>query len=205
MLIRVDPQSSEPIFEQIAFQVKDAVARGALVTGDRLPSVRQLARDLTVNPNTVVRSYELLERDGVIVRRQGIGVLRNRARPASCPTGPAGGPRRSHAAHGHGGVPPRLRWSGPGTRPRAGPSALCGFRRESHHERSRPRLRRRPPTPSTDTVHRHRPPTQDLADLTTGGSWLSDATAPNLEDLFIDLTTSDDEVSLLPEPQEISA
>ena len=73
MLIRVDPQSGEPIFEQIAFQVKGAVARGELAAGDRLPSVRQLAKELTVNPNTVVRSYELLERDGVIVRRHGAG------------------------------------------------------------------------------------------------------------------------------------
>lgn len=73
MLIRVDPRSAEPIFEQIVFQVKGAVARGEAAQGDKLPSVRSLARDLSVNPNTVVRAYEHLERDGLIVRRQGAG------------------------------------------------------------------------------------------------------------------------------------
>ena len=73
MLIRVDPQSAEPIFEQIVFQVKGAVARGEAAQGDRLPSVRGLAREISVNPNTVVRAYEHLERDGLIVRRQGAG------------------------------------------------------------------------------------------------------------------------------------
>lgn len=73
MLIRVDPQSAEPIFEQIVFQVKAAVARGEASLGDKLPSVRKLAREVAVNPNTVVRAYERLEREGVIVRRQGSG------------------------------------------------------------------------------------------------------------------------------------
>ena len=73
MFIRIDPQSAEPIFEQIVFQVKGAVARGDVAAGDKLPSVRQLARDVAVNPNTVVRAYEVLERDGIIVRRQGAG------------------------------------------------------------------------------------------------------------------------------------
>lgn len=73
MQIRVDPQSAEPIFEQIAFAVKNALARGTAAPGDRLPSVRELARELAINPNTVVRAYELLERDGVLVRRQGSG------------------------------------------------------------------------------------------------------------------------------------
>ena len=73
MQIRVDPQSPEPIFEQIAYAVKTAVARGAALAGEQLPSVRELARELAINPNTVVRAYELLERDGVLVRRQGAG------------------------------------------------------------------------------------------------------------------------------------
>ena len=73
MLIRVDPTSAEPLFEQVVFAVKTAVARGQAQAGDRLPSVRELARDLGINPNTVVRAYEALERDGVIVRRQGAG------------------------------------------------------------------------------------------------------------------------------------
>lgn len=73
MLIRIDPQSAEPIFEQIVFQVKGAIARGDLAQGDKLPSVRELAREVAVNPNTVIRAYEVLEKDGVVVRRQGAG------------------------------------------------------------------------------------------------------------------------------------
>ena len=73
MVLTIDPHSAEPIFEQIAFSVKEAVARGDLGPGAQLPSVRELAQDLSVNPNTVVRAYELLTREGVVVRRQGAG------------------------------------------------------------------------------------------------------------------------------------
>lgn len=75
MMLRVDPRSAEPIFEQLVYQVKRAVARGELAEGDRLPSVREIARELTVNPNTVVRAIEVLARDGVVVRRQGAGTF----------------------------------------------------------------------------------------------------------------------------------
>ncbi len=73
MILRIDPQSAEPIFEQIAFQVKATVARGQVEAGYKLPSVRELARELSINPNTVVRAYDVLEKDGVIVRRKGAG------------------------------------------------------------------------------------------------------------------------------------
>ena len=73
MLIRIDPQSPEPLFEQIVYQVKGLVARGDLGKGDRLPSVRELAKQIAVNPNTVIRAYETLEGDGLIVKRQGAG------------------------------------------------------------------------------------------------------------------------------------
>jgi GntR family transcriptional regulator len=73
VIIRIDPQSAEPLFTQVVFAVKAAVARGTAKAGDRLPSVRDLARELAINPNTVVRAYEVLERDGVLVRRQGAG------------------------------------------------------------------------------------------------------------------------------------
>lgn len=73
MQIRIDPRSAEPIFEQICFAVKTALARGSAAAGEKLPSVRELARELAINPNTVVRAYEQLERDGVVVRRQGAG------------------------------------------------------------------------------------------------------------------------------------
>lgn len=73
MLLRLDSRSGQPIFEQIAFGVKNAVARGELNPGDRLPSVRELAKELAINPNTVARAYDALEASGVIVRRQGSG------------------------------------------------------------------------------------------------------------------------------------
>ena len=73
MLIRIDPQSPEPIFEQIVYQVKGLLARGDLGEGDRLPSVRELAKRIAVNPNTVIRAYETLEGDGLVVKRQGAG------------------------------------------------------------------------------------------------------------------------------------
>jgi len=73
VLLRIDPRSPDPVFEQLAFQVKQSVAEGTLAPGDKLPSVRELARELAINPNTVVRALEVLERDGVIVRRQGAG------------------------------------------------------------------------------------------------------------------------------------
>jgi GntR family transcriptional regulator len=71
--IRIDPHSAEPVFAQIAYAVQTAFARGDATAGERLPSVRELARELAINPNTVVRAYELLERDGILVRRQGAG------------------------------------------------------------------------------------------------------------------------------------
>lgn len=73
MVIALDSRSPEPIFEQIAFAVKEGVARGELAAGEQLPSVRELAQELSVNPNTVVRAYELLTREGVVMRRQGAG------------------------------------------------------------------------------------------------------------------------------------
>ena len=73
MLLRVDPSAPEPLFEQIVRRVKEAVAGGELAPRDRLPSVRELARELAINPNTVARAYEALEREAVIVRRQGAG------------------------------------------------------------------------------------------------------------------------------------
>ena len=62
-----------PITRQIADQIRGQIASGALESGDRLPSVRQLARDLPVNQNTVLRVYERLTAEGLLERRQGDG------------------------------------------------------------------------------------------------------------------------------------
>jgi GntR family transcriptional regulator len=66
VLIHVNASSGVPIYLQIETQVKNAVAAGALKKGEALPSVRKLAVELRVNPNTVARAYQELEREGVI-------------------------------------------------------------------------------------------------------------------------------------------
>ncbi len=71
---RVDPAAG-PIFEQIADQVEAALARGELRPGEKLPSARALAEALRVNPNTVIRAFELLEQRGISETRRGLGTF----------------------------------------------------------------------------------------------------------------------------------
>ena len=66
-------ENNKAIYLQIAERVHDDVLSGALRPGQRLPSVREYAAAVQVNPNTVMRTYELLSRDGIIVNRRGIG------------------------------------------------------------------------------------------------------------------------------------
>ena len=75
MFITVDPSNDVPIFRQIVQQIKTAVAMGRLQAEEPLPSVRQLAVELAVNPNTVARAYLDLEIEGVIYKRQGAGTF----------------------------------------------------------------------------------------------------------------------------------
>ncbi len=69
----VDPRSGVPIYLQLIKQVKRLVAVGALTGGEQLPTVKQLAMDLTINPNTVARAYHDLEREGLIETTPGRG------------------------------------------------------------------------------------------------------------------------------------
>jgi GntR family transcriptional regulator len=73
----VAPSSGVPIYRQLLDQVRAQIATGKLADGDFLPSVRQVARELAVNPMTVSKAYSLLERDGVVelVRGQGMRVV----------------------------------------------------------------------------------------------------------------------------------
>jgi GntR family transcriptional regulator len=75
LFINIDPASGLPIYLQIAQQIKTAVAMGRLQPEEPLPSVRQLAVELAVNPNTVARAYLDLEIEGVIYKRQGAGTF----------------------------------------------------------------------------------------------------------------------------------
>ncbi|TWT75133.1 GntR family transcriptional regulator [Allorhodopirellula solitaria] len=75
MQIRVVPGSGAAIYRQIADQVQRAVAAGELAVGDPLPSVRALAKELVVNPNTVAKAYAELVADGVLETQPGRGVF----------------------------------------------------------------------------------------------------------------------------------
>ena len=73
MLFHINPSSGLPLYLQVEAQVKQAVAAGALKPGDALPSVRRLGAELRINPNTVARAYQDLERDGIISTVPGGG------------------------------------------------------------------------------------------------------------------------------------
>lgn len=81
MFDQIDPRSPTPLYAQIASRVRVAVASGALRPGDALPSVRQLATRLRVNPATVVQAYRELETDGFVELRQGAGTFVREVRP----------------------------------------------------------------------------------------------------------------------------
>jgi GntR family transcriptional regulator len=71
----IDPRSPTPLYAQIADRLRVAVATGEIGPGSHLPSVRQLAGQLRVNPATVVQAYRELEQAGVIESRQGAGTF----------------------------------------------------------------------------------------------------------------------------------
>lgn len=71
----LDLHSGVPVYRQIIDQVRGGVASGALQPGDQLPTVRQLAVDLAINPNTVVRAYRELELGGLLETHQGTGTF----------------------------------------------------------------------------------------------------------------------------------
>jgi GntR family transcriptional regulator len=71
--LRLSLESGVPVYRQIVDQVRVAMAAGLLSAGDQLPTVRQLAVDLTVNPNTVARAYRELELGGLLDTHQGTG------------------------------------------------------------------------------------------------------------------------------------
>jgi GntR family transcriptional regulator len=72
---QLDLASGVPAYRQIIDQVLGAIASGTLRGGDQLPTVRQLAVDLSINPNTVVRAYRELEIRGILTTQQGIGTF----------------------------------------------------------------------------------------------------------------------------------
>jgi GntR family transcriptional regulator len=75
MFDQLDPRSPIPLYDQIATRIRSAVAAAELAPGDLLPSVRQLAKRLRVNPATVVQAYRELEAEGFVEMRQGAGTF----------------------------------------------------------------------------------------------------------------------------------
>ncbi|MBO8166522.1 MAG: GntR family transcriptional regulator [Thermotogae bacterium] len=75
MLVNLDIHSPMPIYKQIKQGIVGKILRGELKRDDALPSIRELATALRVNPNTVVRAYKELELEGILIARQGIGFL----------------------------------------------------------------------------------------------------------------------------------
>ena len=73
MELRIDPDSAVPIYLQVVHAVKHQVATGRILPGAQLPTVRELATTLRVNPNTVARAYDQLDADSVITTQQGRG------------------------------------------------------------------------------------------------------------------------------------
>jgi GntR family transcriptional regulator len=84
--LRVQPSSAEPIYRQIAQQLRRLIASGRLCPGEEIPSVRDVAGRHAINPMTVSRAYGLLEAEGLLERRRGKGMvvaaLRGRAQSA---------------------------------------------------------------------------------------------------------------------------
>jgi GntR family transcriptional regulator len=75
MRFSVNPSSAEPVYAQIVRQVREAMARGALSSGEKLPSVRDLALQLVINPNTIAAAYREMERAGLVHTQRGRGTF----------------------------------------------------------------------------------------------------------------------------------
>ena len=74
-IVAVDPRDRTPIYAQLERALRAAIATGRLSTGDQLPTVRQLAVELSINANTVARVYAELERAGILETRRGVGTF----------------------------------------------------------------------------------------------------------------------------------
>ncbi len=82
MFEHLDPRSPVPLYDQIATRIRVAIAAGELKAGVALPSVRQVARQMRVNPATVVQAYRELEAEGFVELRQGAGTYVREVEPA---------------------------------------------------------------------------------------------------------------------------
>ncbi|MHC4637687.1 MAG: GntR family transcriptional regulator [Planctomycetota bacterium] len=85
--VQILPGSNEPIYLQIVKQISQAIAKGSLSGGDKLPAIRALAGELVINPNTVARAYTILEQRGLVSTKTGSGTFvtdpKNRSKDAA--------------------------------------------------------------------------------------------------------------------------
>ena len=81
LLFQIDPHSGVPVYRQLLEQVKYYVASGMLRAGEKLPSIRELARALSVNPTTIVKAFTELEHEGIIELMHGKGAFVTAAAP----------------------------------------------------------------------------------------------------------------------------
>lgn len=86
MFVRINASNGVPVYDQIARQVKYAVADGVLAAGDLIPSVRELAKELAVNPNTVARAYRELQGQEVVEAVPGTGLAVRTGAKRACTT-----------------------------------------------------------------------------------------------------------------------
>jgi len=75
VIIRINPSDETPVYAQIVQQIKFGIASGTLRSGEQLPSVRELATQLRINPNTVARAYRELEYERLVATQKGRGVF----------------------------------------------------------------------------------------------------------------------------------
>jgi len=75
MQIQINNASDRPVYQQIIDHIKRDIALNRLKNGEKLPTVRQLAAQLAINPNTIAKAYHRLEQDGIIVTRAGTGAF----------------------------------------------------------------------------------------------------------------------------------
>lgn len=76
-MFNIDTRSRVPIYEQIISSIKELSVAGVLKPNEKLPSVRELAKDMTINPNTIQKAYQELERQGIIYVERGKGTFVN--------------------------------------------------------------------------------------------------------------------------------
>ncbi|MGM0124911.1 GntR family transcriptional regulator [Enterococcus sp. AZ194] len=80
-MVFINKTSSKPYYEQLMLSIKQDILQGILVAGDKLPSVRELARDLMMNPNTISKAYKLLETEQVLITVKGKGTFVKKSNP----------------------------------------------------------------------------------------------------------------------------